>query len=245
MDTVKLNAPAKMQVEIWSDIMCPFCYIGKRKFEAAMEQFPQKDKVEVIWKSFQLDPEMKSQPGKNVYDYLAERKGQTRDWSVKMHQHVTDMAKEAGLNYNFDKAVIANSFDAHRFIQFAKTKGLGDAAEENLFKAYFTEGKDVADHATLIALGEQIGLNKDEVAKVLSSNAFTTEVQRDIYEAQQVGARGVPFFVMDRRYAVSGAQPVEAFKQTLEATFKEWKKNNPSIEITTDGAVCKPGGDCN
>lgn len=109
-----------MQVEIWSDIMCPFCYIGKRKFEAALEKFPKKNEVEIIWKSYQLDPTIKAQPDKDIYTYLAEAKGQSLDWSVKMHENVVNMAKSVGLEYNFDKAVIANSFDAHRLIQFAK-----------------------------------------------------------------------------------------------------------------------------
>jgi len=235
----------KMKVEIWSDIMCPFCYIGKRHFEAALAQFPDKDKIDLQWKSFQLDPGITAQPGKDVYTYLAERKGMSREQSVQMHKQVVDMASNAGLNYDFDKAVIANSFDAHRFIQYAKTKGLGDAAEEHLFKAYFTEGKNVADFDVLAAIGVAIGLDKEEVLKVLNSDAFSNEVDFDISEASQIGVRGVPFFVMNRKYAVSGAQPVDAFMQTLKVSVDEWKKENPARElIVTEGASCTPDGEC-
>src|ERR1044072_2264180 len=119
-----------MKVEIWSDVMCPFCYIGKRKFEHALEQFPHKDEVEITWKSFQLNPAMKTEPGKNINQYLAEIKGWTIDRAKEMNDHVSKMAEEVGLHYDFDKAVVANSFDAHRFIQFAKKQSKGDAAEE-------------------------------------------------------------------------------------------------------------------
>jgi predicted DsbA family dithiol-disulfide isomerase len=130
-----------MKVDIWSDIMCPFCYICKRKFEGALQQFSNKEDIEVVWHSFQLDPTIEKQSDKDLYDYLAEREGQTREWAKQVNQQVTQSAKQVGLTYNLDNAVVANSFDAHRLIQLAKQKGLGDAAEERLFKAYFTEGK--------------------------------------------------------------------------------------------------------
>ena len=205
-----------MKIEIWSDVMCPFCYIGKRRLEEALAQFPQKDTVEIEWKSFQLDPATVTDPDKNVYEYLAEKKGMSVEESKQMHGQVISMAKNAGLEYNFDKAVIANSFDAHRLMQFAKTKGLGDEAEERIFKGHFTEGVNVADHNELVRLAGEIGLDKDEAKKVLDSNNFGTVVKSDIAEAQQIGVRGVPFFVIDRKYAVSGAQPVEVFLGTLQ-----------------------------
>ncbi|NLR77867.1 DsbA family oxidoreductase [Chitinophaga eiseniae] len=234
-----------MKVEIWSDIMCPFCYIGKRKFEAALEQFPGKDKVTVEWKSFQLNPDLKSQPGKDIYEYLAEIKGQSREWSVAIHEQMTGTAREVGLTYNFDKAVVANSFDAHRLIQLAKKHGKGDAAEERLFYAYFTEGKDMSNHDTLLEIGTDIGLDKAEVAAALASGEFASAVNHDVNEAQQLGIRGVPFFVLDRKYAVSGAQPVDAFTQALGQAFDEWKKTQPVIELETlSGQVCTPDGEC-
>lgn len=201
--------------------MCPFCYIGKRKFEEALSQFPHNDQINVVWKSFQLNPAMKTDPGKNINEYLAEAKGWSIDQARQMNDRVTAMAQEVGLSYDFDRAIVANSFDAHRLIQLAKTKGLGDAAEERLFRAYFTEGQNTADHATLLALGTDIGLDPTDVQAVLASNAFADDVNRDIYEAQQVGARGVPFFVLNRRYAVSGAQAPETFLGALNTAWAE------------------------
>ena len=209
-----------MQVEIWSDIMCPFCYIGKRKFEAALEKFPKKNEVEIIWKSYQLDPNIKEQPGKDIYSYLAEAKGQSLEWSKKMHENVVNMAKSVGLEYNFDKAVIANSFDAHRVIQLAKKHGLGDAIEERLFKAYFTEGKNFADHETLAAIGEEVGLDRKEIISLLNSNDLADNVHSEIEEGMRLGLRGVPFFVFNRKIGVSGAQDSEIFLQALEEAGK-------------------------
>ncbi|WP_375444674.1 DsbA family oxidoreductase [uncultured Fibrella sp.] len=234
-----------MDVEIWSDVMCPFCYIGKRKFEHALSQFPHKEQVNVVWKSFQLNPDMKSEPGKNVTQHLAEVKGWSLDEARRMSDHVTAMAREVGLSYDFDKAVVANSWDAHRLIQLAKQHGLGDAAEERLFLAYFTEGRDTSDHATLLELGTEIGLEAAAVQQMLDSNQFAEAVNQDIYEAQQVGARGVPFFVLDRRYAVSGAQQPDTFLSALNTAWSDWSKANPTVaNVPTDGPACTPGEIC-
>ena len=234
-----------MKVDIWSDVRCPFCYIGKRKFEKALARFPQKDKVEVEWHSFELDPGIKTQTGTHIHDYLAQRKNITTDASVKLHKQVTATAKEVGLDYNFDKAVIANSFDAHRLIQLAKLNGLGDAAEERLFKAYFTEGKDISDHLTLIILGDEIGLNGKLVKQMLDSDAFSDEVRYDERQARELGINGVPFFVMNDRYGVSGAQQPEVFLQTLERAWQEYEKENPEAnEAIADAASCSTDGNC-
>ncbi len=204
-----------MKVEIWSDVMCPFCYIGKRKFEQALEQFPGKGQVEVEWKSFQLNPEMKTEPSKTINEYLAEHKGISVAQAKQMNDRVTAMAAEVGLQYDFSKAVVANSFDAHRLSHFAKRHGRQDAMEERLFKAYFTEGKNTADRETLAALAVEVGLDEVEIRTMLSGSEFSDDVNRDIYEANQVGARGVPFFVFDNKYGVSGAQSTEVFLQVL------------------------------
>jgi len=239
------NTTGKMKVEIWSDIMCPFCYIGKRKLEAALEQFPNASNVELEWHSFQLDPGIEAGHGKNLYQYLSERKGIALEQSIQMHKQVTEMAKQAGLEYHLDKAVVANSFDAHRMIQLAKSKGLGDAAEERLFYAYFTEGKDFSNHDTLVQLGKDIGLDEADTRQALTSSAYADKVEQDISEAQHIGIRGVPFFVFDRKYAVSGAQPVDVFANTLQQSFAEWQKNNPAANLEiTEGAICTPGGEC-
>ncbi|AUD05849.1 DsbA family oxidoreductase [Spirosoma pollinicola] len=234
-----------MDVEIWSDIMCPFCYIGKRKFEHALSQFPHKDQVNIVWKSFQLNPDMQTEPGKNINQYLSEIKGWSLDEAKQMNDRVTAMAQEVGLSYDFDKAVVANSFDAHRLIQLAKQNGLGDAIEERLFKAYFTEGRDTSDHDTLVELGTEIGLDATVIQQMLAGTEFTEAVHGDVYEAQQVGARGVPFFVLNRRYAVSGAQQPETFLGALDTAWAEWAKTNPVIpQLTADGPTCTPGEIC-
>jgi len=218
----KANNSQKMKVEIWSDIVCPFCYIGKRNFETALKSFENAANVEIIWKSYQLDPDMpKKQTSKqNVYEYLAARKGISTEQSKALHDNVVKMAAEAGLNYNFDKAVVASSYDGHRLIQLAKSKGLGNAAEESLFKAYFIDGKDIADSQTLIALGKEIGLEEQAVKTMLESDQFSKELKRDVHESVQLGLGGVPYFLIDGRYAVSGAQPVSVFLQTLQKANK-------------------------
>lgn len=229
-----------MKVEIWSDIVCPFCYIGKRKFEKALEAFANKKQVEIVWKSFQLDPTTKAQPGKSVIASLAEKKGWTLEQSRQINQQVTGMAKEVGLEYQMEKAVIANTFDAHRLSHLAADKGLQDQMEERLFAAYFTEGKDIGDKDTLVALASEVGLDATEAADVLNLNTYSDKVQADIVEAQQVGVRGVPFFVFDNKYAVSGAQPSDVFAQVLSKVWEEHTQAN----IVAEGGVCTPDGIC-
>ncbi len=234
-----------MKVEIWSDVMCPFCYIGKRRFEAALQQFEHKNEIEIEWKSFQLNPAMVTDPSTNINQYLAEHKGWTLDYARQMNDHVTKMAAEAGLTYNFDKAVVANSFNAHRFSHLAKQHGKGIEAEELLFKSYFTDGKNIDDAAILIDLGKQLGLDAAEVKQTLESDAFADAVKYDIAEAQYLGIQGVPFFVMNNKYGVSGAQAVPVFEQTLEKAFGEWQKENPKPRLEViEGESCTPDGDC-
>jgi len=219
------NNLTQFTIEIWSDIQCPFCYIGKRKLEIALKKFEKKDKIKIEWRSYQLNPNTISQPGLSVYDYLAAIKGQTKEWSIKMHENVTNMAKEVGLNYHFEKTIIANSYNSHRLIQLAKAYKLSDQAEEHLFKAYFTEGKDIADKTTLLEIGKEIGLTETKILAVLNSDMYGAEVRADIAEAQTIGVKGVPFFVFNRAYAISGAQDIEVFSETLQKSFSEWNIN--------------------
>lgn len=234
-----------MKIEIWSDVMCPFCYIGKRRFEDALQQFAHKDSVEIEWKSFQLNPDMVTDPSVNINQYLADAKGWTLDYAQQMNNHVTEMAAEVGLTYHMDNAVVANSFNAHRFTHLAKKHGLGANAEEALFKAYFTDGKNVDDTDTLIELGTSIGLNAEEVKQTLATDAYADAVKHDIAEAQYLGIKGVPFFVMNSKYGVSGAQAVPVFTQTLEKAFEEWdaEQAKPKLDII-EGPTCGPDGDC-
>jgi protein disulfide-isomerase len=239
------NSSNKMKVEVWSDIMCPFCYIGKRNYEAALNQFSDSSNIEISWKSFQLDPNIPEAVTENVYQYLADRKGMSYEQSVQMHESMAETAKKAGLEYNFDKAVVANSFNAHRMIQLAKTKDLGDAAEERLFYAYYTEGKNFGNAEVLVELGKNIGLTEAEVQTALTDDTYAYKVRQDIEEAQQLGVRGVPFFVFDRKYAISGAQPPEAFLETLDKSFAEWRKENPASPFeVSNGPSCSADGVC-
>ncbi|SEB19519.1 DsbA family oxidoreductase [Pedobacter hartonius] len=210
-----------MKVDIWSDVRCPFCYIGKRKFELALEKFPHKDKVEVEWHSFELDQQAKTKPDMDPAEYLAQKKGQTRKWAVQMNAHVSKVAADAGLHFNIENAVVANSFNSHRLIQLAKSMDLGNKMKERLFIAYFIDGKNIDDKAVLTDIGVAAGLEKVAVENMLDSFDFSNEVRSDEQIAQQMGINGVPFFIFDQKLAVSGAQPPETF---LGAMQEAWSK---------------------
>jgi predicted DsbA family dithiol-disulfide isomerase len=232
-----------MKVEIWSDIVCPFCYIGKRKFEKALDGFGAKDKVEIVWRSFQLDPGMENVPGQSVHEYLGKRKGLSTEQGKQMNDAMAKMAAEVGLEYNFDKAVINNTLDAHRLLHLAKTKGLQNEMKERLFKAYYTEGKNIGDAETLVQLGTEVGLHAGEINEMLKTEIYKEDVLQDQHMAAQVGARGVPFFVFNDKYAVSGAQPTEVFTQVLD---KVWEEEKPvGVEEANSTGFCTTEGICN
>lgn len=235
----------KMKVEIWTDVMCPYCYIGKAKFEKALAQFSDKNNVEVEFKSYQLTPNLKTQPDKKAEEFFAEETGGTLQQANAMVNQVTQMAKEVGLNYQFDKVVLANTFNAHRLIHFAKAKGKQSETEEILFQSYFVTGKNVDDFSTLTALGKEIGLDTNELKTALENGSYADDVRADIREAQQAGVRGVPFFVFNRKYAVSGVQEENTYLETLKKSFAEWRKENPETKLEViEGKVCKPDGKC-
>ncbi len=216
-----------MKVEIWSDVMCPFCYIGKRRFENALENFEYNDEVDITWRSFQLNPDMETDPDANINEYLAEAKGWSLGQARQMNQRVTDMAADEGLEYNMEQAVVANSYDAHRLVQFAKDRGKADEMEEALFKAYFTDGKYIADHQTLIALAEGIGIDPTEAKSILESEKYANAVKHDIQLAQNINITGVPFFLFDRKFAVSGARETEVFLKALQQSWNAQLQENP------------------
>ena len=234
-----------MKIEIWSDVMCPFCYIGKRNFEKALTQFAEKEKIEIVWKSFQLDASVPDIATESYEEYLVKRKGLSAEQVKGMLQNVTQMAREAGLDYHFDRSVIVNSLKAHRLIQFAKTRNLGDEAEERLFHAFFTEGKSKPDIDTLTQLGVEIGLDATELQVAFTDERYAYQVNQDIQEARQIGVNGVPFFVFNRKYAISGAQPPQAFLETLRKSFDEWQKLNPQPKLNIQqGNSCSIDGVC-
>ena len=232
-----------MKVNIWSDVRCPFCYIGKRKFEMALEDFPQKDQVEVTWRSFQLDPTLETQKDANIYDYFSKVKGVSKGQAEQMFNNVTQIAKEVGLDFNIEESIVSNSFNAHRLIQLAKSKGLGDEAEEQLFKIHFIEGKDIDDAETLLQTGIQIGLSETDVQGVLDTNAYEYEVKQDELAAKSIGVSGVPFFVFNDKYAVSGAQSPETFLQVLEKSWQEFEESKKNLTVI-EGQNCSTDGTC-
>lgn len=232
-----------MEINIWSDIRCPFCYIGKKKFEAALEKFPQKDKVKVKWRSFQLDPNLVTQSGKTTLDYFTTTKGVSKEQAEQMFGHATQMAAEVGLEYNLAQSVLANSFNAHRLIQMAKTKDLGNEMEEALFKAQLTDLRNIDDMKTLTEIAVSLGMDQDEVSEMLASDAFEHAVKKDEMAARNVGVQGVPFFVFNDKYAVSGAQSPEVFLQNLEKAWTEYEQENPSL-VVSKGDSCSTDGSC-
>ncbi len=212
-----------MRVKIWSDVACPYCYIGKREFESALSQFEHKGEVEVEWKSFELDREAPVRSPDDMFDHLAKKYGRTREQAKEMVAGVVERARSVGLEYDMENAVMGSSFDAHRLIQFAKTKQKGPEAEERLFQAYFLRGEHIADRAVLKKIAEEIGLDGAEVEEVLAGDSFTEAVHADEYEAQQIGVGGVPFFVLEDKYAVSGAQSSDHFLGALQQAWNERK----------------------
>ena len=217
-----------MRIEIWSDIACPWCYIGRRRFEKALAQFEHRDAVEVVWRSFQLDPNAPKASSGSAIDSLAESKGISREQSQQMHDHVTQLAAQEGLAYHFDRVRPANSFDAHRLLHFALERGKQGEMKERIQKAYFTDGLTISDVDTLVQLAAEVGLDADETRRVLEDpSAYADKVKADIRKAQMYGINGVPFFVLDERYGVSGAQPSEVFVQALE---RAWADREPVEE---------------
>jgi predicted DsbA family dithiol-disulfide isomerase len=227
-----------MKIELWSDFACPFCYIGKKRFEQALEAFPHKDKVEVVLKAYQLDPNAP----KTMTDSPAEAFAKGHRMSVEQAKQRFDMfqtqAKTVGLTYNYDIIQMTNSFDAHRLAKWSNQFGKEYELTGRLMKAYFTDGENIADLDTLVKIAGEVGLNQTEAKRMLQTDEYADQVRGEITEGQQIGVRGVPFFVLNRKYGVSGAQPVEYFQQVLEKLWEEEKPQFESIDGASDGAVC-------
>lgn len=232
-----------MKIEIWSDVACPWCYIGKRRFETALKGFAHKDSVEVSWKSFQLDPTLPEHYDGTELEYLVERKGMDRGQLLGMLGHVTEAAQGEGLNFKFDDVVVANSFTAHQLLHLAKSRGLGDAVKEALLSAHFEHGMDIGNREALVAIGTEAGLTAADINEALDSEKYADSVRNDIAEGRAIGVQGVPFFVIDRKYGISGAQPAEVFGQALE---QAWQEANPLTMVSAaggdDAEACGPDG---
>jgi predicted DsbA family dithiol-disulfide isomerase len=209
-----------MTVEIWSDVVCPWCYVGKRRFEHALEQFAHRDDVRLTWRSFQLDPAAPPERTHSGAEHLAAKYGMTVEQAEQSNAQMTELAAGEGLEYHLDRTRGGNSFDAHRLIHLAGARGRQDAMKERLMRAYFTEGEPVGDRETLVRLGTEVGLDEAEARSALEGEAYADTVHADEELAARIGIRGVPYFVLDRRYGVSGAQPSELL---LEALEKAWE----------------------
>jgi predicted DsbA family dithiol-disulfide isomerase len=227
-----------MNVEIWSDIACPWCYVGKRRFEAALAAFEHRHEVTVTWRSFELDPAAPRERAVDGATNLAEKYGTSREEALAMQQRMTDVAAGEGLAFRFDIARGGNTFDAHRLVHLAAAHGMQDAMKERLMRAYLTEGEPIGDPATLDRLAVDAGLPADEVRDVLAGDRFTAEVREDERAAAQLGIHAVPFFVVDRAMGAAGAQPPEVLGELLR---RGWEARAP-IPVVTGGDACGPDG---
>lgn len=216
-----------MKVEIWSDVVCPWCYVGKRRFEAALARFEHRDQVQVEWKSFELDRSATSVTTSGSYaERLSAKYGTDVAKAQEMLDQMTATAAVEGLDFHFERAVHAGTFDAHQVIHLAGLRGLQDAVKERLMLAYFTQGRDVGDRDELVSLAVEAGLDADEVRDALAAQTHATSVRADEAQAEAFGITGVPFFVVDRKYGVSGAQPADALLQVLE---RAWAEQQPTL----------------
>lgn len=233
-----------MKIDIWSDTRCPFCFVGKKNFEKALQNFAHKDQVEVLWHSFQLDPNMKTDLTKNHYEYLSEIKDLPMSQIMQMHDNLIQAGKNAGINFNFDEVKVSNSFKSQMLVQLAKQKGKANEMEELLFEAYFLLGKDIDDVEVLSDIGEKLGFSETEITEAIQSAELKSLVNDDIDAASDLGIRGVPFFVFNQKYAISGAQPMHLFSEVLEKSWTEFSENNSKFDIIQDSDSCEVDGNC-
>ncbi len=222
-----------MRIEIWSDVVCPWCYIGKRRLESALAEFPHRDEVEVVWRSFQLDPSAPTTPTETVLDALGRKYGAGQD----AIDRVEGLAAEEGLLFRHAQAPHVGTLDAHRLLHAAGDKR--GELKEALLHAFFVEALNVADHDILARIAGEVGLDEVTVKSVLTSDEYADEVEADLRQAVAYGATGVPFFVIDGRYGISGAQPVETFAQALE---RAWSESHPGLEVIGGADECGPDG---
>ncbi|WP_432361806.1 DsbA family oxidoreductase [Sporosarcina sp. UB5] len=213
-----------MKIEVWSDYVCPFCYIGKRRLEEALKATGLEGNAEVVFKAFQLDPNTPVGEGGSVPEGLAKKYGISLDEAEKMLENVALQAKTVGLNFDVNSMTGANTFNAHRLAKLAEAEGKGDVVSERLLKGHFVSGEAVDHEKTLLSIAEEAGISKERAQQMLHSDEFSDDVKNDIAEAGQIGVRGVPFFVINRKYAISGAQPVEAFADALKKVAAEETK---------------------
>ena len=232
---------SRLRLDIWSDIACPWCYVGKRRLELALEQFPHRDQVEIQWHSFELDPAAPREMDTSLThaEWLAKKYRMSVDGAQRRIDHLTELARVDGLDFRFDRLRPGNTFDAHRLLHLAKTKGQQDKVMERFMRGYLTDGEPIGRPDALLKLALEIGLDSDEVKETLEGERFGAEVRSDEQSAAELGINGVPFFVLAERYAVSGAQPPDLLLAALE---KAWGELEPTSLDFVDGTVCGPEG---
>jgi predicted DsbA family dithiol-disulfide isomerase len=231
-----------MRIEIWSDVVCPWCYIGKRRLESALAEFEHADEVEVVWRSFQLDPGAPVEPVETVAESLGRKYGGGPDAGRQMIDRVEAVAAEEGMVWRHHDSLRVGTIDAHRLLHLALHDGgpeLQGALKEALLSAYFTQARNVADHSVLRGIAVEAGLDGEAVDRVLGSDELAAEVWADIEQAQAYGATGVPFVVVDSTYGVSGAQPADTFREVLE---RAWSERTPTVQVLASGEECGPDG---
>ncbi|MDP2174572.1 MAG: DsbA family oxidoreductase [Bacteroidota bacterium] len=240
---MKNTTQEKMRIEIWSDIACPFCYIGKHKIDKAVLESKNSHLIDIVWKSYQLNPDLITDNTKSIYQSLAESKQITIDVAKQMTSGVIEMGKNNGVFFDFDKTIPANTLKSHQLLHFAKKYGKQSEAKEMLFEAYFKEGKNIDDVIVLTKIISLIGLNVSDFVDAVVAETFLPEVELDFYEARQIGVRGVPFFVFNNQLGISGAQDDTVFTNTLNTALIDWQKDNPHAEFNIiNGPVCSPKG---
>ena len=210
-----------MKIEIWSDIACPWCYVGKRRFEQALHEFEHAGDVEIVWRSFELDPHAPRTYAESQDELLAKKYGMPVEKARAMNERMTGEARKEGLDFHLDRVRVGNTFDAHRLVHLAAESGRADAMKERLMRAYFTEGEAVGDPATLVRLGAEMGFDEARVREVVNGDAYAADVRADEARARSFGISGVPFFAIDERYGVSGAQPTEVLLGALRQAYEE------------------------
>lgn len=229
-----------MRIDIWSDVVCPFCWIGKRHLEEALKEFRAEHadaEVEILWRAFQLDPNADASSTETIPEMIARKYSMPLEAAVESQDQMAANFASVGLEFNWRDAKSGNTFDAHRLAAMASDRGLDDEADEALKKAYFTDGRLVSDHGVLREIGESLGLPGDEVAEMLASDAYAIDVRHDMTMAQGLGISGVPFFVFDGKFAVNGAQPVDVFRQALATAWEESNKGLTTIDGSATGGT--------
>jgi len=234
MDTEKIN------IEIWSDVVCPFCFIGKKKMEQTISKLNAEDKVELIWHSFQLDPDFPKDTSVPSTKHLSEKKGYPVEQIRGMYNQLVNQGKEYGIDFRFDNALSFNTLDAHRLIQWSKTLNKSNELKGAFMLAYFTKGADLSKQQNILNIIEEINLDTAKAKEILNSNEYEQEVEQDIYQARQLGIRGVPYFLINEKEVISGAQNDSVFETILSAALKEIK---PAETISQEG-ICLPNGEC-